>query len=52
MKILVNLNQELDTSFIFATHDEKIMEYLKRIIHLDDGQVTQDDIIEKPKMSL
>jgi putative ABC transport system ATP-binding protein len=51
MKILVNLNQELDTSFIFATHDEKIMEYLKRIIHLDDGQVTEDELIAQPKMS-
>lgn len=43
MKIMVNLNKELNTSFIFATHDEKIMSYLKRIIHLDDGQVTKDE---------
>ena len=28
MKILVQLNEELSTSFIFATHDEKIMAYL------------------------
>ena len=28
MKILVRLNQELFTSFIFATHDEKLMAYL------------------------
>ena len=32
MKILVRLNKELSTSFIFATHDEKIMAYLRRII--------------------
>ena len=41
MKILTKLNKELDTSFVFATHDEKIMGYLKRIIrlkpHVDDS---------------
>ena len=51
MKILVNLNKEMDTSFIFATHDEKIMAYLRRIIHLDDGQITKDEKIENPKAS-
>ena len=51
MKIMLQLNQELSTSFIFATHDEKIMAYLKRIIHLDDGQITEDEIIENPKAS-
>ena len=51
MKILVNLNKEMDTSFIFATHDEKIMAYLRRIIHLDDGQITEDKKIENLKVS-
>ena len=49
MKILSNLNQEMSTSFIFATHDEKIMAYLRRIIHLDDGEITEDEIIDNPK---
>ena len=49
MKILVQLNEELSTSFIFATHDEKIMAYLRRIIHLDDGQITDDEKIDNPK---
>ena len=51
MKILSNLNQEMSTSFIFATHDEKIMAYLRRIIHLDDGLITENEIIENPKAS-
>lgn len=49
MKILVNLNQNMNTSFIFATHDEKIMGYLKRIIHLDDGRISQDEKIAHPQ---
>ena len=49
MKIMVRLNKELSTSFIFATHDEKIMDYLRRIIHLDDGQIANDEQIDQPK---
>ena len=49
MQIMVKLNKELSTSFIFATHDEKIMAYLRRIIHLDDGQITEDEKIKNPR---
>ncbi len=49
MGILVKLNQELSTSFIFATHDEKVMGYLRRIIHLVDGRIDQEEHIEKPQ---
>ncbi len=49
MKIMTGLNRELSTSFIFATHDEKIMAYLRRIIHLDDGQISEDERIEHPQ---
>ena len=51
MKIMLQLNQELSTSFVFATHDEKIMAYLRRIIHLNDGQITKDEKIDNPKSS-
>jgi len=51
MNILVTLNQNFDTSFIFATHDEKIMGYLRRIIHLDDGCLTQDERISNPEFA-
>ena len=47
MKILTKLNEELDTSFVFATHDEKIMGYLKRIIRLEDGNIVNDKKITK-----
>mgnify|MGYP006082240267 FL=1 len=47
MRILTELNEELDTSFVFATHDEKIMGYLKRIIRLDDGNIVKDENLEK-----
>ena len=49
MKIMVKINKELSTSFVFATHDEKIMGYLRRIIHLEDGQIIKDESINHPK---
>ena len=48
MKILSKLNSEISTSFVFATHDEKIMDYLRRIIHLEDGKIINDEKILKP----
>jgi putative ABC transport system ATP-binding protein len=36
------LNGELKTSFLFATHDEKVIGYMKRIIRLQDGKVVED----------
>ena len=49
MKIMVRLNKELSTSFVFATHDEKIMGYLRRILHLEDGGIVKDEKIDEPR---
>ncbi len=36
------LNEELKTPFIFATHDEKVIGYLRRKILLNDGRIADD----------
>ncbi|RKY87643.1 lipoprotein-releasing system ATP-binding protein LolD [candidate division KSB1 bacterium] len=46
MRTMVQLNEELKITFIFATHDEKVMRYLKRKISLNDGKVEKDEIFE------
>ncbi|OQX53536.1 MAG: lipoprotein ABC transporter ATP-binding protein LolD [Candidatus Aminicenantes bacterium 4484_214] len=43
LQIMARLNQELEITFIFATHDEKVIGYLKRKITLVDGRVTKDE---------
>jgi putative ABC transport system ATP-binding protein len=40
------LNRELKTTFLFATHDEKVMQYLDRIIYLKDGAVEKDELYD------
>jgi putative ABC transport system ATP-binding protein len=44
LKTMENLNRELKTTFIFATHDDKVIRYLKRKISLEDGKVVKDEI--------
>ena len=45
VQTMKKLNKELNTTFIFATHDEKVMQYLDRIITLKDGTVENDKLI-------
>lgn len=45
LQTMVKLNKELKTTFLFATHDEKVIGYLKRKIILKDGLVERDEII-------
>ncbi|MBE0663806.1 MAG: ABC transporter ATP-binding protein [Bacteroidales bacterium] len=45
LKTMVNLNRELNTTFLFATHDDKVISYLRRKIFLLDGRVDKDEII-------
>jgi putative ABC transport system ATP-binding protein len=45
LKTMVKLNRELGTTFLFATHDEKVIGYLSRIIKLADGKVVDDMLV-------
>ena len=47
LQTMEKLNKELQTTFIFATHDEKVIQYLKRKISLEDGKVISDEQITK-----
>jgi putative ABC transport system ATP-binding protein len=49
LQTMKKLNRELNTTFIFATHDEKVMQYLNRIVRLEDGKVVKDDQITEAK---
>jgi putative ABC transport system ATP-binding protein len=43
LQTMERLNRELGTTFIFATHDFKVMQYLRRKIALVDGRVAADE---------
>jgi|SRR5664280_707523 len=46
LQTMEKLNKELHTTFIFATHDEKVISYLRRKITLVDGQVSRDEVLK------
>lgn len=46
IKTMKKLNKELGTTFVFSTHDEKVMGYLDRIVSLEDGKVSKDEMVE------
>lgn len=45
LKTMENLNRELKTTFLFATHDDKVISYLRRKVSLIDGKVVNDTAI-------
>ncbi len=49
LQTMKKLNKELNTTFIFATHDEKVMQYLNRKVSLEDGKVFKDEMMKNPK---
>jgi putative ABC transport system ATP-binding protein len=42
MEIMVRLNQETGTTFIFATHDPRVVAFARRTVELRDGRVTEN----------
>lgn len=42
LRMMARLNQELETTFLFATHDQKVISYLRRKVTLLDGKVVED----------
>jgi putative ABC transport system ATP-binding protein len=47
LQTMVRLNNDLKTTFIFATHDDKVISYLRRKITLIDGKVSADVIVKQ-----
>ncbi|NDP46885.1 MAG: ATP-binding cassette domain-containing protein [Sulfuriferula multivorans] len=41
LRLMKQLNQEEGTTFIFSTHDMRVMEMADRVIELADGQITE-----------
>lgn len=44
LDLMYKLNQEEKMTFVFATHDQRVIERAKRIIYIDDGKIVKDEI--------
>lgn len=52
LQTMVRLNEELKTTFLFATHDEKVIGYLRRKIFLKDGMIDRDERVNGEEVRL
>jgi putative ABC transport system ATP-binding protein len=42
MEIMKKLNQETGVTFVFATHDPRVIDYASRVVTLQDGLIVKD----------
>jgi len=43
LDVMRQLNQQMDMTFVFSTHDHKIMDRADRLVHLEDGVIHLDE---------
>ncbi len=44
LDVMVELNRDLGVTFVFATHDARVMERSRRLVRMIDGRVDSDEI--------
>lgn len=49
MEIMQRLNKETGTTFVFATHDPRVIRYARRVITLRDGTIAENNQPKQPK---
>jgi putative ABC transport system ATP-binding protein len=42
METMTRLNRETGVTFVFATHDPRVIEYARRVVTLQDGSIVED----------
>ncbi len=47
LDIMHELNRQENITFIFATHDQRVIDRAERVVLLEDGKVVKDSIVEK-----
>jgi putative ABC transport system ATP-binding protein len=43
MEIMQKLNQDTGTTFVFATHDPRVIKYARRVVTLRDGLIVENN---------
>jgi putative ABC transport system ATP-binding protein len=52
IRIMAELNRDLGTTFLFSTHDDKVIRWLRRKVSLVDGAVSRDEAVAAPEGAL
>ena len=46
LEIMAEMNRKYKSTFIFATHDQRVMDKARRIVTIDDGKIIGDETFE------
>ena len=44
LDIMAKMNEEEDATFVFSTHDQRVIDKARRVITLEDGKVVRDEV--------
>ncbi len=43
LELMATMNRKFNTTFIFATHDQRVMDQARRIVTIEDGKILKDE---------
>jgi putative ABC transport system ATP-binding protein len=52
LQLMKDINANFKTTFIFSTHDLRVMEMANRLVLIEDGQLTQQEVNEEEKLAM
>jgi len=44
IEYMKRLNQEKGLTFVFSTHDPRLLEHVRRVVHLEDGRIAGEEV--------
>ncbi|MBC8319426.1 MAG: ABC transporter ATP-binding protein [Bacteroidetes bacterium] len=47
LELMSQMNKKFNTTFIFATHDQRVMDKARRIVTIEDGKILKDEYFER-----
>jgi putative ABC transport system ATP-binding protein len=47
LDLMAKLNKDYDMTFVFSTHDARVIERARRIVTLEDGQIKSDSTLKE-----
>ena len=48
LSLMRKINHELGTTFIFSTHDQRVMAMADRLVHIEDGELLDELSVQQP----
>jgi putative ABC transport system ATP-binding protein len=47
LELMSQMNKKYNTTFIFATHDQRVMDKARRIVTIEDGKILKDEYFDR-----